>query len=69
MTTTAGRVFVREVQLADTARLGAFELPNPIIQFADAQNVCLIGGQRLREFAMTFDFLTQRVRLTREGRQ
>jgi hypothetical protein len=66
MMTPAGRALVREVQLAETARLGAFELQNPIIQFADAVNVCLIGGQRLREFAITFDSVNRRVRLTRE---
>lgn len=65
ITIASRSVFVREVQLASDATLGMFEFPRPVVQFGDTGEVCKIGGQRLLEFAVTYDMTHARVRLAR----
>ena len=57
---------MREVQLAANPRLGMFEFENPFMQFAEGEEACVVGGQRLIAFSITYDVANARVRLSRQ---
>jgi hypothetical protein len=67
MTTASGEVTVREAQLAEDAKVGSFDLPRPIVRFSTIGNVAIVGGQWLRDFAVTYDRAHARARLDRRS--
>ena len=69
MVTPKGRVPVQEGQIAGDVALGMFEFSKPFVQFADSGGGCLIGGQWLIGFTITYDLANARVRLARRGQR
>jgi hypothetical protein len=69
MVTAKGRVLVREAQIAGDATLGMFEFSKPFVQFADSEERCIIGGDWLRGFSITYDMANARVRLARRDQR
>jgi hypothetical protein len=69
MVTPKGRVSVQEGQIAGDVALGMFEFSKPFVQFADSGGGCLIGGQWLIGFTITYDLANARVRLARRGQR
>jgi len=58
------RIQLKQVQLRDTIRLGAFEYPQPTIAFP-ALSDTNIGFNVLRDFVLTFDQKNRRMKLQR----
>jgi hypothetical protein len=52
------------VQLRDTIRIGAFDFPQPTVQFP-ALSDTNVGFKVLREFIVTFDQKNRRIKLER----
>ena len=57
---------LKQVQLRDTIRIGAFEYPQPTIAFP-ALSDTNVGFKVLREFTLTFDQKTLRMKLQRKS--
>lgn len=60
----SNRIQLRQVQLRETIRLGAFEYPHPTIAFP-ALSDTNIGFNVLRDFVLTFDQKNRRMKLQR----
>jgi aspartyl protease len=60
----ANRIQLKQVQLRDTIRFGAFEYPQPTIAFP-ALSDTNIGFNVLRDFVLTFDQHNRRMKLQR----
>ena len=59
------RIELKQVQLRDSIRIGQFEFPQPTITFP-APSDTNVGFKLLKDFALTFDQKTRRVRLERK---
>jgi aspartyl protease len=59
----SGEFEVKEVRLQDTLSIGHHLFPEPIITFTDVYDEINIGSSLLRQFEVTFDLKSQRVRL------
>jgi hypothetical protein len=57
---------VQEVRLAVSVKLGAFEFPNPVIEFSERLTTAIVGGQTLGGFSITYDLTNGRARLERQ---
>jgi hypothetical protein len=64
--TRTGPIDVQETQLAVSAKLGGFELLNPILQVSDRLPNAMVSGQTLAGFSITYDLTNGRARLERQ---
>jgi hypothetical protein len=61
----SNQIELKQVQLKDTIRIGAFDFPQPTITFP-ALSDTNVGFKVLREFALTFDQKNRRMKLERK---
>jgi len=60
----SNRIDLKQVQLQNSIRIGSFDFPQPTVQFP-ALSDTNVGFQVLRQFALTFDQKTRRLKLER----
>jgi hypothetical protein len=66
VSTRAGELAVREVNLSADAVVGGFVFSNPLVQFGGTDQVATMGSRWLTDFLITYDPANTRIRLERQ---